>query len=163
MTGRLQFRATGDPAERAAGKLTLTVIRDELARIVAQRAADDPHLHYLDGRELYGEADFAELPLPDQLHPDAADPPPHRRALRRAGLRRRRPVHRPGYAGGVVTVAVAAGPVPMAVTAATEKVYAVAGRRPPTTRHHALGGRSGRPGRPGRSRRSVRPSETVIR
>jgi lysophospholipase L1-like esterase len=70
--GRLLFRATGDPAERAAGKLTLTGIRDELARIVEQRAAGDPHLRYLDGRELYGEADFAELPLPDQLHPDAA-------------------------------------------------------------------------------------------
>ncbi|WP_039939065.1 GDSL-type esterase/lipase family protein [Streptomyces himastatinicus] len=74
--GKLQFRATGDPAERAAGKLTLTVIRDELARIVRQRAADDPFLHYLDGRGLYGEADFAELPLPDQLHPDAVT---HRR------------------------------------------------------------------------------------
>ncbi|MBT2482426.1 GDSL-type esterase/lipase family protein [Streptomyces sp. ISL-94] len=70
--GRLTFRAAGDPAERAAGKLTLGVIRDELARIVKQRAAEDPHLHHLDGRELYGEADFAELPLPDQLHPDAA-------------------------------------------------------------------------------------------
>ena len=43
---------------------------------MTQRAADDPHLHYLDGRDLYGEADFAELPLPDQLHPDAAT---HRR------------------------------------------------------------------------------------
>jgi len=74
--GRLQFRATGDPAERARGKLTLTVIRDELARIVKQRAADDANLHHLDGRDLYGEADFAELPLPDQLHPDAAT---HRR------------------------------------------------------------------------------------
>jgi hypothetical protein len=30
------------------------------------------NLHYLDGRDLYGERDFAELPLPDQLHPDAA-------------------------------------------------------------------------------------------
>ncbi|RCV60710.1 GDSL-type esterase/lipase family protein, partial [Marinitenerispora sediminis] len=69
--GRLRFRATGDPAERTAGKLTLTVIRDELSRIVAQRAAEDPHLGYLDGRDLYGAADFAELPLPDQLHPDA--------------------------------------------------------------------------------------------
>ncbi|WP_217140317.1 GDSL-type esterase/lipase family protein [Streptomyces sp. AC627_RSS907] len=74
--GRLRFRATGDPAERASGKLTLHVIRDELARIVAQRAADDPHLYHLDGRDLYGEADFAELPLPDGLHPDAAT---HRR------------------------------------------------------------------------------------
>ncbi|WP_406090091.1 GDSL-type esterase/lipase family protein [Streptomyces sp. NBC_01013] len=70
--GRLQFVAAGDPAERAAGKLTLNVIRDELSRLVEQRAADDPHLHYLDGRALYGEADSAELPLPDQLHPDAA-------------------------------------------------------------------------------------------
>ncbi|MFF3677773.1 GDSL-type esterase/lipase family protein [Streptomyces sp. NPDC002120] len=74
--GRIRFLATGDPAERAVGKLTLGVIRDELARIVRQRAAEDPHLHYLDGRALYGEADFAELPLPDQLHPDAAT---HRR------------------------------------------------------------------------------------
>lgn len=74
--GKLRFRATGDPDERTAGKLTLTVIREELSRIVRQRAAEDPHLHYLDGRELYGEADLAELPLPDELHPDAAT---HRR------------------------------------------------------------------------------------
>ncbi|MEV6425252.1 GDSL-type esterase/lipase family protein [Streptomyces sp. NPDC051662] len=70
--GKLRFRAMGDPEERAAGKLTLNVIRDELARVVAQRAAEDPHLYYLDGRDLYGEADAAESPLPDQLHPDAA-------------------------------------------------------------------------------------------
>ncbi|MFE0380683.1 GDSL-type esterase/lipase family protein [Streptomyces inhibens] len=74
--GRLQFKAAGDPAERAGGKLTLNVIRDELARIVKQRAADDANLHYLDGRDLYGQTDFAELPLPDQVHPDAAT---HRR------------------------------------------------------------------------------------
>lgn len=70
--GHLRFRATGDPAERASGKLTLGVIRDELARIVEHRAAEDPNLHYLDGRDLYGQADSAELPLPDRLHPDAA-------------------------------------------------------------------------------------------
>ncbi|MER5641605.1 GDSL-type esterase/lipase family protein [Kitasatospora sp. NPDC002227] len=64
------FRATGDPAEAAAGRLTLTVIRAELARITAERAAEDPYLHHLDGRELYGEADHADHPLPDQLHPD---------------------------------------------------------------------------------------------
>jgi hypothetical protein len=69
-TGQLRFVATGDPVERAAGKLTLNVIRDELARIVAQRS--DPNLHYLDGRDLYGEADHEALPLPDRLHPDAA-------------------------------------------------------------------------------------------
>ncbi|MBP2479252.1 hypothetical protein JOF53_008124 [Crossiella equi] len=70
--GVVRFRATGDPAERAAGKLTLNTIRAELAKIVTQRAAQDENLHHLDGRELYGEADFAELPLPDALHPDAA-------------------------------------------------------------------------------------------
>ncbi|MGW0612636.1 GDSL-type esterase/lipase family protein [Streptomyces sp. NPDC002788] len=70
--GRLLFAAMGDPAEKATGKLTLAVIREELSRIVAQRAADDPHLHYLDGLDLYGESDAAELPLPDHVHPDAA-------------------------------------------------------------------------------------------
>lgn len=75
-SGRLRFVAMGDPAERASGKLTMGVIRDELARIVEQRAAEDPNLYYLDGRDLYGDDDSVELPLPDQLHPDAAT---HRR------------------------------------------------------------------------------------
>ncbi|GAA1563800.1 SGNH/GDSL hydrolase family protein [Actinomadura kijaniata] len=74
--GTLRFKATGDPAERAAGRLTLNVIRDELTRIVKQWTADDPNLHYLDGRDLYGEADYAEFPLPDEVHPDPAG---HRR------------------------------------------------------------------------------------
>lgn len=69
--GRVRFAATGDPADVPAGRLTLRVIRELLAAIVAQRA-DDPHLAHLDGRRLYGEADEAELPLPDALHPDAA-------------------------------------------------------------------------------------------
>jgi hypothetical protein len=72
--GRLTFRSTATPKDAKDGRLTLTVIRDELARIIANR--DDPNLHYLDGRTLYGEADHAELPLPDELHPDAAS---HRR------------------------------------------------------------------------------------
>lgn len=74
--GTLRFRATGDPAERAAGRLTLNIIRDELARVVEQRTADDPNLYYLDGRDLYGEKDYAEFPLPDAVHPDPAG---HRR------------------------------------------------------------------------------------
>jgi hypothetical protein len=72
--GKLSFEATGDPSDPT--RLTLTLIRRELARIVTERAEADPNLHYLDGRELYGDADSAELPLPDQLHPDAAT---HRR------------------------------------------------------------------------------------
>ncbi|MFJ4982260.1 GDSL-type esterase/lipase family protein [Streptomyces sp. NPDC088732] len=71
-TGQPRFRATGDPAERANGKLTLNAVREELARIVRQRSAEDPNLYYLDGRALYGADDYAELPLPDELHPDAA-------------------------------------------------------------------------------------------
>ncbi|MGV9288392.1 GDSL-type esterase/lipase family protein [Streptomyces sp. NPDC003719] len=74
--GTVRFKATGDPAERAAGRLTLNVIRDALARIVEQRTDDDVNLHYLDGRELYGEKDYAEFPLPDEVHPDPAG---HRR------------------------------------------------------------------------------------
>ncbi|GHG54414.1 GDSL-type esterase/lipase family protein [Streptomyces griseocarneus] len=70
----VRFRPLGDPSDRT--RLTLNVIRDELSRITALRAADDPNLHYLDGRSLYGEPDFAELPLPDGLHPDSAG---HRR------------------------------------------------------------------------------------
>lgn len=74
--GQLRFRATGDPADSAAGKLTLSTIRHELQKIVQQRALDDPALTYLDGCELYGTADAEELPLPDNLHPDPAT---HRR------------------------------------------------------------------------------------
>lgn len=66
--GEIRFISTGEPEP---GKLTLTVIRDALALIVRDRSADDPNLHYLDGLNLYGEADFAEFPLPDGLHPGA--------------------------------------------------------------------------------------------
>lgn len=68
-SGTLKFKATGDPAETAAGRLTLTIVRDVLADIVKQRSAEDPNLHYLDGRDLYGESDHEEFPLPDAIHP----------------------------------------------------------------------------------------------
>ena len=45
------------------------MIRTELERIVARRSATDPHIHYLNGLELYGAADATALPLPDNLHP----------------------------------------------------------------------------------------------
>lgn len=70
--GELRFIATGDPAEQSAGRLTLRTIRAELERIVSQRSVADLNLYYLDGCELYGPSDHRELPLPDQLHPDAA-------------------------------------------------------------------------------------------
>jgi hypothetical protein len=67
-TGQARFVATGEPGDEAQGRLTLSVIRRELRSLV-ERRADDAHLHYLDGTELYGESDAAALPLPDQLHP----------------------------------------------------------------------------------------------
>jgi hypothetical protein len=69
--GGVRFVALGDPAASASDLLTLTWIRAELARIVGERATTDPHLHHLDGLDLYGATDHDEHPLPDQLHPDA--------------------------------------------------------------------------------------------
>lgn len=68
--GKMRFTATGDPAEIAAGKLNLRIIRKELERIVHSRAEHDPNLHFLDGLALYGEPDSETHPLPDALHPD---------------------------------------------------------------------------------------------
>jgi hypothetical protein len=58
----------GDPRIRR-DSLTLTMVRDIIRDIVAQRrAAGDAQLHYLDGLELFGEADVHDLP--DALHPN---------------------------------------------------------------------------------------------
>jgi lysophospholipase L1-like esterase len=70
--GRLLFRASGNAKEARQGKLTLRVIREQLRSIVQQRAQTDPNIHYLDGTSLYGASDNERLPLPDELHPDAA-------------------------------------------------------------------------------------------
>jgi hypothetical protein len=70
--GRLLFRAAGKRSDIRQGKLTLQIIREQLQTIVEQRRASDPHLHCLDGTQLYGPDDNARLPLPDELHPDAA-------------------------------------------------------------------------------------------
>ncbi|MFG2653427.1 GDSL-type esterase/lipase family protein [Streptomyces sp. NPDC048436] len=75
-SGTLKFKATGDPAETAAGRLTLAIVRDVLAGIVEQRSAGDPNLHYLNGLSLYGESDHDQFPLPDAIHPS---PEGHRR------------------------------------------------------------------------------------
>ena len=58
-----------DPAAVAEGRLSLGVIRETLARIVAERSPRDPNLHYLDGRLLFGPDDLDYLP--DNLHPNA--------------------------------------------------------------------------------------------
>ncbi|AUY54016.1 GDSL-type esterase/lipase family protein [Streptomyces sp. CB01881] len=69
-----RFTALGDPADTAAGALTLEVVRAELAAITAARAATDPHLHHLDGLALLGREDADGLG--DLLHPNPAG---HRR------------------------------------------------------------------------------------
>ena len=53
------------PAEAAAE------VTNPAGLVLAARAADDPHLTYVDGLDLHGPADEAERPLPDALHPDA--------------------------------------------------------------------------------------------
>ncbi|MBS2963976.1 lipase [Actinocrinis puniceicyclus] len=70
--GRAQpwFVSSSDPSQTALGRLSLGVIRGTLARIVAERSSQDPNLHYLDGRLLFGPGDVADLP--DNLHPNAA-------------------------------------------------------------------------------------------
>ena len=50
--------------------LTLRSVREILREVVQARASDDPALFYLDGLELFGADDIAELP--DGLHPSPA-------------------------------------------------------------------------------------------
>jgi lysophospholipase L1-like esterase len=63
-----QSLPTSVPRRPLDGQLTLTDIRQLLSSIVATRSADDSHLCYLDGRELFSAADNDHLP--DGLHPD---------------------------------------------------------------------------------------------
>lgn len=67
-TDQVRFVATGEDSDTAQGRLTLRVIRDALAGVVAAR--QDAQLQLVDGLELYGADDATALPLPDALHPD---------------------------------------------------------------------------------------------
>ena len=68
--GDVGFVAADPAGTSEQGRLTLSVVRDALASVVAERR--DPNLHYLNGIGLYGEADEDRHPLPDGLHPDTA-------------------------------------------------------------------------------------------
>jgi hypothetical protein len=65
-----RFFSLGDPRWLEYGALTLQRVRHILRDLVGRRAATDPNLHYLDGRDLFGQDDL--LDLPDALHPNAA-------------------------------------------------------------------------------------------
>lgn len=54
--------------EIQAGCLTLTRIRKLIEELVEARRASDPHLGYINGLELFSEADADDLP--DDLHPN---------------------------------------------------------------------------------------------
>ena len=59
----------GTADELAEGKLSLAVIRRELAEIAATRQEEDDRIAYLDGSLLYSAADSERMPMPDNLHP----------------------------------------------------------------------------------------------
>lgn len=66
--GRQKLVSSG-PGRQAADRLTLSDTRKLLSGIVSERSLRDTHLHYVDGRELYGEREARAMPLPDGLHP----------------------------------------------------------------------------------------------
>ena len=68
--GQGGFRiVSGGPPELRAMSLTLARTRTIIAEVIAgRRERGDHNLHYLDGLELFGEADAPTLP--DGLHPD---------------------------------------------------------------------------------------------
>ncbi|GAB3039793.1 SGNH/GDSL hydrolase family protein [Parafrigoribacterium mesophilum] len=68
--GARHATTSGLPEDIVRGRLSLSLTRDLLEQIVASRSVDDPNLHYLDGRELYGRREFLSMPMRDGLHPD---------------------------------------------------------------------------------------------
>jgi lysophospholipase L1-like esterase len=53
-----------------AGSLTLTRIRSILSEVVHERATGGEPITYIDGRDLFNDADIRDGHLPDGLHPD---------------------------------------------------------------------------------------------
>jgi hypothetical protein len=61
----------GRVEELARGGMDLATVREALQSVLAARA-DDPHLHFLDGRALLPDAETGPDDLPDGLHPSPA-------------------------------------------------------------------------------------------
>lgn len=71
LAGEVEVRIVERPADLHPGALSLQRVRHLLSGIVERRrAGGDRNLHYLDGLDLFGEADVQDLP--DGLHPNAA-------------------------------------------------------------------------------------------
>jgi len=71
LAGEVAVRIVERPADLHPGALSLQRVRQLLSGIVERRrASGDLNLHYLDGLDLFGEADVPDLP--DGLHPNAA-------------------------------------------------------------------------------------------
>lgn len=80
LPGARRAETEGQPHDVQRGRLSLALTRELLRQIVERRSRTDSNLHYLDGRELYGEAESESMPMRDGLHPDSA-------AQRHIGLR----------------------------------------------------------------------------
>lgn len=70
--GARRVETEGQPHDVQRGRLSLALTRELLQQIVEMRSRTDSNLHYLDGRELYGEAESESMPMRDGLHPDSA-------------------------------------------------------------------------------------------
>ncbi|MCB1281840.1 MAG: lipase [Salinibacterium sp.] len=69
--GKRTAATDGLPHEVERGRLSLSLTRTLLRQIVESRIPRDANLHYLDGRELYGEPEYEAMPMRDDLHPDS--------------------------------------------------------------------------------------------
>ncbi len=85
--GSVRLVATGDPAAASRGSLTLSVIREQLADLVAARMAEDPNLHYLDGRRAVRPLRLRRPPAARCVAPGCGNASADRRAVRPGGLR----------------------------------------------------------------------------
>ena len=63
-------RVVPRPPELAVGALDLRRVRELMATVIHARQGEDPHLHLIDGLDLFGADDVVDLD--DGLHPNAA-------------------------------------------------------------------------------------------
>jgi hypothetical protein len=72
MTSELDNLPDHPSTDWTSTPITTEIVRGALELEPTQYGVLPHRLPALDGRELHGEAEYAELPLPDALHPDTA-------------------------------------------------------------------------------------------